>query len=111
MTRRPAQLPAGSERAVLNLHSATRAVSWLRNALPGAETIYHRGLLMLDRLTDPALDTEAKVYYLAAREGYAELKQTRSGPGSAYLVTRTDKRLTEAREELLRAKLLEEHNV
>ncbi len=109
-----APLPDKHERKAANAHFASRAISWIKVSKPGAETLYHRGFLLLDRITDPALDAEAKAYYLAQQEGYAELKQQylkRLGPMNyAYLATRTSKRMTAGREELFRIKLLEDQD-
>jgi hypothetical protein len=105
-------LPTEQERKHLRGHFGSRAISWLSCARAGSEVIYHRGLLLIDRLDNPALDIEAQVYYLAAQEGYAELMQLRFVPalyggGCAYIARRTHKRMTEAREELFRNKVIE----
>lgn len=99
-------LPDEDERRRFRQHCASRAISWLKVSRFGAEILYHRGFLLFDRLADDALEVEATTYYLAWLQGYAELKQRHLGAGDyAYLATRSDKRMTEAREELFRIKL------
>jgi hypothetical protein len=104
-------LPTEHERKRLRAHFASRAISWIKASAPGAENLYHRGLLLEDRLTNPALDIEAQVFYLAGQEGYADLVQMRlDAGGCAYIARRSPKRMTEAREELFRIKFMEEDN-
>lgn len=62
---------------------------WAKRAQPGEALLYHKGLLMRDRLSRPELDAIAKFMWTIMEKGLVSLVQHRSGESDyEYLAVR-----------------------